>query len=102
MVEGEVNGEEVSIDVSFLAALLATEYDPKDAARYSLGATYKQVYRLGHLAGFDGAQLKAWVAFCEGLPLNSVLASRLFPLLESSEETKEAKRLIDGVFEKEQ
>ncbi len=51
--EGILRNEEgtTSIDVSFMSLLLDLEYDGGEEA-CTVGATYKQIYRIGYQVGF--------------------------------------------------
>ena len=67
-----------------------------------MGATYKQIYKIGHQVGFNKQQMNLWVGFCSHLPLSQKMASYLVSCLPDRErETEEAKRLIGEALEAE-
>jgi hypothetical protein len=99
--DGLVGDEEgtTSIDVSFMSLLLDLEYDGGDGA-FVVGATYKQIRKIGHQVGFGKPHMKLWVGFCSYLPLSQKMASHLISgLAERERETEEARRLIDEALQ---
>ena len=66
----------VGIDVSFMESLKGVEYDPTDGA-CSVGASYKQLHKIGHQVGLSKRQMGLWVKFCSHLPLSQRMATHL-------------------------
>lgn len=96
--EGVVRGKGIVIDIGFMSLLYALNY-VGDVVSSTLGATYRQIFKIGHQVGFNKKQMVLWVRFCRYLPLSQRMTSYLISNLNDKEkQTEETKRLIDDAL----